>query len=127
MIDSKDEHHAPRRILVVEDRLLIAEAIADMLEDVGLAVVGPVANLEAAMALARDEHIDAALLDVNLNDIQTCFPVAELLSERGVPIAFLTGYDSDNLFPAPYRSAPRLVKPFQAATLLEVVRKLLAA
>ena len=40
------------RILVVEDEMLIAILIEDMLQDLGCHVVGPVSRLDAALRLA---------------------------------------------------------------------------
>jgi DNA-binding response OmpR family regulator len=107
------------RVLVVEDTLLIAEVIADELRDRGCNVVGPAARLEQGLALAADEGLDGALLDVNLAG-ELCFPIADALAKRGVPFAFLTGY-GDAAIPAGYRDAPRLTKPFNGANLLGLV------
>ena len=54
------------RILVVEDEMLIAVMIEETLQDLGCVVVGPVAKLDAALRLARDEALDAAILDVTI-------------------------------------------------------------
>lgn len=104
------------RVLVVEDTLLIAEVIADELRDQGCNVVGPAARLEQGLALAADERLDGALLDVNLAG-ELCFPIADELAKRGVPFAFLTGY-GDSVIPAGYRDMPRLTKPFNGANLV---------
>jgi DNA-binding response OmpR family regulator len=104
------------RILVVEDTLLVAEAICDFLEDCGSVVVGPAARLEAALVLARDEQIDGALLDVNLAG-ELSFPVAQALEARQVPCVFLTGYGDNSLFPSEFHAKPRILKPFHYASL----------
>src|SRR5258706_15733422 len=69
-----------RRILVVEDTLLVAEAIGDMLTAHGCTVVGPVGRLGPALELARNEALDGALLDVNLAG-EPCFAIAAALQE----------------------------------------------
>lgn len=80
-----------KRILVVEDEALIAVMVEDMLTELGSIVVGPAATIEAALALARSEDIDAAVLDVNVRG-ERIDPVAEALMARGVAILFATGY-----------------------------------
>jgi DNA-binding response OmpR family regulator len=80
-----------KRILVVEDEALIAVMVEDMLIDMGSDVVGPAATIEAALALARAEAIDAAILDVNVRG-ERIDPVADALMARGVPVLFATGY-----------------------------------
>jgi CheY-like chemotaxis protein len=82
---------AGRRILLVEDEAVIAFAVEDMLLDLGCEVVGPAFRLDAAIELAAAERIDAAILDVNLND-QRSYVVADELNRRGVPFLFATGY-----------------------------------
>jgi CheY-like chemotaxis protein len=80
-----------KRILVVEDEALIAVMVEDMLTDMGSVVVGPAATIEQALALARSEDIDGAVLDVNVRG-ERIDPVADALSARGVPMLFATGY-----------------------------------
>lgn len=99
-----------KRILLVEDEAVIAFAVEDMLTDLGCEVVGPAFRLDDARLMARDEVIDAAILDVNLND-QRSYAVAEQLRLRSIPFLFATGYaeggvDWDGhavLLPKPYR------------------------
>lgn len=55
-----------KRVLVVEDEALIAVMVEDMLVEMGSEVVGPAATIEAALALALAEALDAAVLDVNV-------------------------------------------------------------
>ena len=80
-----------RRILLVEDEAVIAFAVEDMLLDLGFEVVGPAFRLEDAIDLAASATMDAAILDVNLND-QRSYAVADELKRRGVPFLFATGY-----------------------------------
>lgn len=110
------------RILVVEDEMLIAMMLEDMLGALGYAVVGPFANLDSALAAAASEALDAALLDVNLGG-RTVYPVAEKLVERKLPFAFVTGYDSRGLT-QPWLDWPRLDKPFRQTDLERTLRRL---
>jgi CheY-like chemotaxis protein len=59
------EHHA-LRILVVEDNLLIAETICDLVADCGCIVIGPAPDLSQGLALIDQNPPDGALLDINL-------------------------------------------------------------
>jgi len=80
-----------KRILVVEDEALIAVMVEDMLIEMGSEVVGPAATIEQALALARAEQLDGAVLDVNVRG-ERIDPVADALAARGVPMLFATGY-----------------------------------
>jgi DNA-binding response OmpR family regulator len=113
------------RILVVEDSMLISELIVEALSDCGCSAVGPASRLAQGLMLATAERLDGALLDVNLAGEQ-CFPIAAALGARGVPFAFLTGYD-DMGIPPEYRGVPMLSKPFAIKTLLGLVARCFAA
>lgn len=102
---------AGRRILVVEDELLVALELETMLDSLGCAVVGPAARLEKAIELAEAETIDGAILDVNLRG-KPVYPVATALKARGIPFIFSTGYSSSTSVPEPFRGQPRIEKPF---------------
>lgn len=80
-----------KRVLLVEDEVLIAEMAVDMLEGLGATVIGPATTLEAGLSLAGSADIDAAVLDVNLRG-KRIDPIADLLVARGVPVVFATGY-----------------------------------
>ena len=106
---------AAPRILVVEDEMLIAALIEEILTSLGHVVVGPVGRLDAALRLANDAVLDAAILDVTVRGGQT-FPVAERLTSRGIPFLIASGYGTWAL-PEPFRHLPRLTKPFRRQEL----------
>ena len=113
-----------RRILVVEDDLLVATLLAEILESVGWQVVGPVAHLATALDAAASEDFDAAVLDVNLRG-QAVYPVAEVLDARRVPFAFVTSYSREALPPL-FCGRPHLGKPFAPGELIGTVARLVA-
>lgn len=104
-----------RRILVVEDELLIGMLLEDMLRDLGHEVVATASRLDEALELAQVVEVDAAILDVNLNG-QAIYPVAEVLAGRGIPFVFATGYGERGLPPS-LQQRPTLQKPFQQDAL----------
>ncbi|SDA33841.1 Response regulator receiver domain-containing protein [Methylobacterium sp. UNC378MF] len=82
-----------RRVLLVEDDYFIAVDLKSEFEEGGAQVLGPVPSVSEALALiARTADIDAAVLDINLQD-ELVYPVADALHARGVPFLFVTGYD----------------------------------
>ena len=82
----------PPRILVIEDELLIALFIEEMIREIGYRVSG-VAYTDA---LARHElakrNFDAVLCDINIGG-QYHLEIADRLIELDIPFAFVTGYD----------------------------------
>jgi CheY-like chemotaxis protein len=107
------------RILVVEDSLLTADTIQDLLETSGCEVIGPAANVTAALDLITRTELDGAVLDINLGG-ELSFPVAAALIEQDIPFLFLTGYD-DLVVPPQYRGMRRLEKPTDMRSLAEIV------
>ena len=112
-----------RRVLVVEDEMIVAWLLEDMLANLGYQAVGPAARVDQALAMINEEAIDAAVLDVNLNG-QTSYPVADALTVRDVPFVFSTGYDKTRLLDS-YRSFQVLQKPYQQVELRDALAKLL--
>lgn len=108
------------RILVVEDETLLTMAIESALREVGAMPVGPAATLGEALALARAERLDAAVLDIDVEG-EPVFPVADLLRERGVPFVFVTGYAGDGVIPRHLCDTPRLPKPYRRDRLRRIL------
>ena len=104
-----------RRVLVVEDEIMIRMLLEDMLDDLGYEVVGTAGTLDEALGLARQADVDLAILDVNLNG-NPVYPVADALAARKVPFMFSTGYGEQGL-PESYRDCQLLQKPFQLENL----------
>ncbi len=114
-----------RRVIVVEDEMMIAMLLEDMLQDLGHTVVGVAGRLEAALELARGTDADLAILDVNLSG-EASFPVAQVLTERGLPFMFATGYGNLGL-EAPFQGTLTLKKPFELKDLSLALEQLAAA
>ena len=106
------------RVLLVEDEALVAMMIQDTLAEFGFQVIGPLSTASEALAAARESHFDAAVLDINLGD-GLVYTVAEILSIRGVPFVFVTGYDVDSVDPR-FSDIPILQKPIERDMLQKV-------
>lgn len=114
---------AGRRVLVVEDEMMVLINIEDALADFGCTSVAVAATVDQALTLIRTRDFDVALIDVNLGG-QTSYPVADALATRGVPFVFSTGY-SDPGLGGDHRHRPVLQKPYRDAQLAEVLAGLL--
>ena len=114
---------ANKRLLVVEDELLVGMLVKSMLDDLGAAVVGPCGRLADGLAAAKVERFDGAILDLNLAG-EAADPLADLLLARGVPFVFITGYQRDSL-DRRYANVPVLQKPIDSAALERVLLSLL--
>jgi CheY-like chemotaxis protein len=109
-----------RRLLVVEDDFLIADDLANSLQELGAEIVGPAGTVEDALELLESDGVlDAAVLDINLRE-ERVYPVASVLTQRGIPFVFTTGYDTVAI-PQVYASAPRCEKPVDKMQLIRLL------
>lgn len=113
-----------RRVLIVEDEMLIAMEIESLLERHGCVVLGPAHTVDRALALLADERPDAALLDLNLNG-QPATPVAAALSAQGVRFVLVTGYGEMQSKEPELHNAPRVDKPVHHQKLVRTLAQAL--
>lgn len=109
-------------VLIVEDEALIAMLLEEMLDIRGHNVAAHASTLAEGETLASSLDVDVAILDVSLGD-ETVFPVAELLSERGIPFVFTTGYGTTGM-PSAWADRPILGKPYEIDPLIETIQQL---
>jgi len=110
-----------KRILLVEDEVIIAMMLEDMVTDLGGIPVGPATTKEYGMKLAEDELLDAAILDVNLGDYPST-DIADILARRNVPFILATGYGAGT---SNAHGVPVLQKPYLVADLESTFTKIL--
>ena len=103
------------RILVVEDDPLIAMAVAQMVEECGCDVIGPAAQLDDALMMAKESELEGAVLDIDLGT-ERVWPLARLLRAAQVPIILATGFSSAEV-PEEFWNAPLLPKPVRKSQL----------
>ena len=99
------------RVFLVEDEGLVAMSVEDMLADLGWTVAAQASSLPEALEKARAGGFQVALLDVSLHG-KKVFPVAQFLSDHGIPFAFASGYGREEL-PEAFRTRPVVPKPFE--------------
>ena len=113
----------PLRVLVVEDEPVVAMCLEDILDALGCIPVGPASRLSEGLALAENEALDAAILDINLAGERST-PIAEALRARGVPFAFASGYGTT---PDGFAGgAPLIEKPYGERAIEAALRILLS-
>jgi DNA-binding NtrC family response regulator len=111
-----DQPLAGCRILVAEDEALIAIELQRILEDFGCEVIGPLSSVDEVLRNAERGNFDGALLDVNLRGRQI-FEILPELDKLGLKLIITSGYNDVTLFPAAFRSLPRIAKPFDEKEL----------
>jgi DNA-binding NtrC family response regulator len=113
---------APASILILEDEMVLAMHLEDLVVDITGANATLVSRLEDALAVADEDRFDAAILDVNVAGHYS-FPVADRLKARGTPYAFVTGY-GNRLIPPDHAHAPIVEKPFTAEQIAAVITRM---
>jgi CheY-like chemotaxis protein len=98
------------RVLIVEDEIVVALFLEDMLAEYGYEVAGVASRLDEALARAEAPDFTCAVLDVHLNG-RDVFPLADRLAEQGLPFVFATGYGARGI-PDRHAARPVLQKPF---------------
>lgn len=111
-----------KRILVVDDEIMLAMELEYVLSEQGYTVIGPAIDVAQSLALIDSSSIDAAVLDLNLRG-DNSGPIADELSGRGIPFLFLSGHTREML-PERHVTRPLVTKPFVERRLLETVRAL---
>ena len=115
---------AGHSILIVEDEPLIAMMLEDFLDSLGHTVVGTAETVDEAIARAEEGGFDVAIVDVHLKGGQTVWPVADRLTDKGVPFVLATG---GHIEPPPERhaAAPVLSKPYTIDAIDPVLKQAL--
>jgi DNA-binding response OmpR family regulator len=109
---------ADRRILLVEDDVLIGMMLADMFDALGYPEPAQAASVEDALAAIAAGPVDGALIDINLGDAKG-WPVADALAERDIPFAFTSG--GGDVIPPAHAHRKLVSKPFRLSEIEAVL------
>lgn len=119
---SANHEFAGLRVLVAEDSWHVAKALASVLENLGLSVMGPTACVAGAHELLDQGAPDLAVVDINLRGELSC-NLIEQLNDRGVPVIVVTGYGY-GINPISGASVV-LQKPFSGSALVASIHQVL--
>jgi two-component system, response regulator PdtaR len=112
------------RVLVAEDETIIRLDLRDLLERSGFEVCAEARDGEEAVALARSEQPDVAIMDVKMPKLDGIEAARRILDDRPIPIVMLTAYGQDELVARAVEAGVfgYLVKPFREQDLLPAIR-----
>jgi DNA-binding NtrC family response regulator len=82
------------RILIIENEALVAESLADLVNDAGFLALGPAATAAEAAQMLDQGRPHAAILDIVLRDGMETRVAIELAS-RGIPFIVYWGCRRD--------------------------------
>jgi two-component system, response regulator PdtaR len=112
------------RVLIAEDETIIRLDLRTLLERAGFEVVAEARDGEEAVALARSERPDVAIMDVKMPRLDGIEAARRILDEAPLPIVMLTAYGQQELVARAVEAGVfgYLVKPFREADLLPAIQ-----
>lgn len=114
------------RVLIIEDEPMIAMDIDEIIREIGHTCVGIAATRSEAVAMARSSKPDIILSDIQLADGSSGIDaVADILSERAVPVVFITAYPERLLTGERAEPTFLVTKPFQPSMVKAIVSQAL--
>ena len=111
------------RVLIAEDETIIRLDLRELLERSGFEVCAEARDGEEAVALARSERPDVAIMDVKMPKLDGIEAARRILDERPIPIVMLTAYGQQELVARAVDAGVfgYLVKPFREQDLLPAI------
>ena len=107
-----------RRVLVVEDEVMVAMNVEDLLTDQGCEVLASASTVEEALLRISQESPDLVILDRNLDGHRTT-AVAQTPNEKSIPYVVMTGYTQGTADEPAMAAAPCVLKPWKSYELLD--------
>jgi DNA-binding response OmpR family regulator len=109
-----------KRILIVEDEVLMGGVVADLITEAGGRPIGPVLNEEEALDLLAYDRVppDAAVLDLRATG--SAGALADRLREMAVPFIFAAVLPG--VAPAPHGDNPVCTKPYTPSELYAALK-----
>ncbi|HWV75441.1 MAG TPA: LytTR family transcriptional regulator DNA-binding domain-containing protein [Pseudosphingobacterium sp.] len=107
------------RIVIVEDEMVIAMDIQEMLQEVGYTVCGIATSYEEALSVMKTAHPDLFLLDIGIRGTKNGIGLAHTLQQLGLPFIFTTSRTESSYIESAKSTKPYgyLLKPFNKLDL----------
>ena len=115
----------PVRVLIVEDEVLTAYAIANHLKNLGYAVIGFANSGEDAIEMATQARPDVILMDIKLKGVVDGVSATHRIqSSLNIPVIYLTASSDAETVKRALHSSPYgyIVKPFKETDLLDAIK-----
>ena len=112
-------------ILVVEDNMILALDVEEMLLRCGAESVEVVSSVPEALQFLENTRVDAGILDLKLGRGDS-IPIARQLRDLGIPFVFATGYGERAVIPAQFSDVPVAGKPYSEAVLCAVLGQVIS-
>jgi len=105
-----------KKILIVEDEVMLSAWLKMQLEDEGFLVCGCITTGEEAVEFVQNTKPDIILMDINLVGEIDGIEAAEIITEKSkIPVIFMTGYEESEIYERAQKTKPiaYLIKPVE--------------
>lgn len=112
-----------KKILILEDEVVIAEHLTMILEDLGYVIISVCESTEEVLKALQIDTPDLALLDIRLNGVDEGIRVAEYLRNENIPFAFVTSFSDKKTLMDAVMQHPigYVLKPFEEEDIAKVL------
>jgi two-component system, response regulator PdtaR len=119
---------AVKGVLIIDDECLIADYVATVLEEEGIAVAGTAASAAEARVMFNDLQPSALVCDIRLGSDDGVELARELRAQRDIPVIFVSGFGDQSVLERVngLAAAGFLQKPVLPQRLVQAVRNMLA-
>lgn len=114
-----------RTVMIVEDEMLVALDLQDIVEEAGLTAGGPYETVQETLEALTLSWPDCAILDVRLRDAEV-FPAADRLRDAGIPLIFHSGHADEGELRTRYPAAQICAKPSSPSALRKALQRAMA-
>lgn len=116
------------KVLIVEDEVVVAMDMQDMLLDLGYEVLDTAINFDEARRILETNKPDLVLCDINLGESKDGIDLAEIIRKKDIPFIFSTSYSDKNTVQRAVATKPNgyLLKPFEKDELYTSIETALA-
>ena len=119
-LNATDLSAPPLRVLIVEDEVIVALELEQLLSNLGYQVVDTARTGKDAIAKAQSMDVELILMDIHLEDDITGIEAAQRIqATEQIPVIFLTAYSDTQTLQAAKKTSPYgyLLKPFNSESL----------
>ncbi len=116
--------HRLNSILIVEDEVIIAQDMKEILQEVGYNNIHIARNYQQGIEILKDQTIELALLDINLNATETGIDLGCYIGKNNkIPFIYITSYSDEQTIQDVKQTKPSgyIIKPYSKELLLATV------
>jgi light-regulated signal transduction histidine kinase (bacteriophytochrome) len=113
----------PKRVMLVEDSMLIALDVEETLRKLGADTVLTAANIRQGREIVAEHPLDFAILDINLGS-ETSLPIADELERAGTLFIFASGYGEQAQLTERFPGAIVVSKPYGRDEIVKALGEL---